>query len=149
MLNTSEPDKSLKLNRVPRWEIALAKWVEASMGRPFQWGRFDCGLMAADAIEAITGIKVADDLQYETEEGAKAIVGEDFSSLQELCDERVGVEIRPTSARKGDIAMVEFNDGEAYSLVVDYGRSYIVATDKGVRIVRKEAVKAVKAWRVG
>lgn len=41
--------------RHPLWEARLLEFVEANRDRPHEWGRWDCLLMTAAAVHAVTG----------------------------------------------------------------------------------------------
>lgn len=137
------------------WEIDFARWVEEALRTPFQWGIFDCGLMAADAVRVLTGTDPASDLRgaYSTSEGASLALGGtseglDFKELQEFCNERLGESVPPAMARKGDIVLGEFGEKETYSLMVDNGTTYLVM-DRTAVLVPKQQIRAIACWRIG
>jgi hypothetical protein len=43
------------MNRHPQWEARLHALIEKSIARPYEWGRWDCLMFAAEAAKAITG----------------------------------------------------------------------------------------------
>lgn len=45
--------------RLPDWEQRLADFVAGNADRPFEWGAWDCILMACAAVEAMTGVDPA------------------------------------------------------------------------------------------
>jgi hypothetical protein len=49
--------------RFPDWPERLAKFLESRRMQPKKWGYNDCGLFCADAIEAMTGLDVTEELR--------------------------------------------------------------------------------------
>lgn len=43
------------MNRHPQWEARLHELITASLNRPHEFGSFDCLLMPADVVKAVTG----------------------------------------------------------------------------------------------
>src|SRR5690606_16299333 len=100
--------------RVEGWEAALYGYIAAARRRPFEWGKFDCCLFAADVIRALTGLDPAADLRgrYRTALGAKRIVNREGGSLAALAERRfapLGIAPLkgPKFARRGDILLLQ------------------------------------------
>lgn len=68
------------MNRLPDWPGRLIACVEAAREKPFAWGRHDCCTFAADCIEAMTGVDLA--------EGFRGTYGSARAGLERL--ERMG-----------------------------------------------------------
>jgi len=45
----------LTLVRVRNWDVALAMRARELVGRPFEWGRTDCGTLCREALDALYG----------------------------------------------------------------------------------------------
>ena len=53
------------------WPERLAEFIEARRLEPFAWGKNDCALFAADAVNLLIGVDYAESLRgYTTERGA-------------------------------------------------------------------------------
>ncbi|KKI17501.1 DUF6950 family protein [Sphingomonas sp. Ag1] len=44
------------MHRYPDWDARLAAYLEPLRLRPFAWGKHDCCIFAAGAVEAMTGV---------------------------------------------------------------------------------------------
>ena len=148
--------------RFDNWEILFERWLADAQQQSFVWGQFDCGLMAADCVKALTGYDPASDLRgtYDDGDGAidamnKAIGmikydGPEFGAFEAFCTERLGPVLHPDEASKGDVVLGLFNspNGVINSLMVDCGRTYLVMGERPIQM-KKDSVTAVTAWRVG
>lgn len=132
--------------RKDTWESDFGNWLESVRRRPFEWGKFDCALMAAECAEVITGTHPEPDLvgAYYTPWGAfKILHGED--GLSAMCDKhykRVPVPL----AWRGDIVLGQFNRKE--TLMINTGADYLVMTTEGPRLAERYSIQATTAWRV-
>lgn len=128
------------------WEMVFMAWVERCLHRRFEWGRFDCALMAAEAVEIQTGTHPRPDLigAYSTPVGAYRVI-RDNGGLSGICDAlmaRTGVK----EAHRGDIVLGKF--GRKESLMVDLGMGYLLMGAGRPIMENKAEVNAVAAWRV-
>jgi len=121
----------------------------------FAWGSNDCALFAADAVEAITGIDIAEDFRgkYSTEEEAfdliKSLVGgttvADAASYCAAKHDLVEYEY-PMMAKRGDLVVVE-DAGRLIAGVIHLnGRDVIVVGEGGLKRVPLTAIK--RAWSI-
>lgn len=96
--------------RVAGWEEALARVIEKHAKEPLQYGISDCGQLAADAVEAVTGNDVFKDYRnYKTEVGARRILKKaGCRDLAELFAKHLE-SVHPFFAKRGDIGVVEQN----------------------------------------
>lgn len=132
--------------RIRGWEQALAAFTRAHMRTTYAWGRHDCALFAAGAVEAMTGTDFAAEFRgkYEDEGGARRV-------LTSLGCENVGdlasrylPEIVPAQARRGDVVMIEGQLGP-FLAVVD-GRTAVGPSARGLTHTPVEM--ASRAWGV-
>lgn len=136
------------MKRLPDWNARLAAVVEAARGRPFAYGRHDCALFAADAVEAMTGEDPAAAFRgrYGTAfEGCAALRKAGFADHVEAVAAQFA-EIPAARARPGDLAAVRNEAGEL-ALGVVQGAWVYVARPEGVGLVSK--LDAERAFRVG
>ncbi len=99
------------LCRMPGWVIRLNALLDRAAKEPFRWGVFDCCLLAADSVEALTGFDPAAGLRgtYSDEEGARKILAREgglAALVGRICRERGFREIPPLYAQRGDVAVV-------------------------------------------
>lgn len=90
--------------RVEGWEALLASHFNA---RPFEWGRNDCALFAADWVRKCTGTDHAKGWRgkYSTEKGAKIkLTRAGFASVEAIADSCLAS--RPLGfASRGDVVL--------------------------------------------
>ncbi len=97
--------------RLPGWVQRLNALLDRAAKEPFRWGVFDCCLLAADSVEALTGFDPAAGLRgtYSDEEGARKILEREgglAALVGRICRERGFREIAPLYAQRGDVAVV-------------------------------------------
>jgi hypothetical protein len=115
------------MRRVEGWRGRLAAYLAASAGRPFEWGRHDCALFAADCIEAMTGEDPAAAFRgrYRSLNGGlkalrKAGHADHVALATALLDE-----VAPAFAQAGDLAMIATPEGAAMGIVQGH-RVYVL-----------------------
>lgn len=135
------------MKRKDNWSQLLNDWYEKAITRKFEWGSFDCALMAADCIRTITDTDVVPDLwgSYYTPLGAYRIQ-EENGGLEGICDSRIGNRIHPNLAQRGDILLLKVDNRETLS--VCFGTEVLVMMKKP-RLVNKRVLHILAAWRVG
>ena len=137
----------MSLQRLPDWSVRLQAVVVQRLMRAFGWGVHDCALYAADCVQACTGTDPAADLRgrYSTERGAARLirraVGE--GGLAALAAARLGAEIAPALAIRGDVGVADRGDGRL-ALVVCNGPVWQGPGPDGIVI----AQQPLRAWRV-
>lgn len=105
--------------RLPHWRSALSKCIEEALQRPFEWGRHDCALFAADAVLAMTGVDPAEGWRgrYSTPRGAIRVLRRDGYDDHIAYAEGYLPEVHPARAAMGDIVMVETPVGVALGVL--------------------------------
>ena len=149
-------DSLMPLTRFPNWDLkGLGPYLYAHASDPFVWGRQDCCLFAANAIQSFTGVDLADAFRdrYTDEASAFELVkrltgGETVADAAEYCAGKHGLtEWKfPLQAQRGDLVVVE-NAGRTIAGVVDLsGRFARSMADSGPIQLPLTAVK--RAWKV-
>lgn len=96
-----------KLNPVRRtdWQSRLSTCIEGALTKPFEWGRHDCALFAADAIQAMTDVDLATGFRgrYSTETGSVRRLRSAGHSDQLQLAASLLPEIDPAFATDGDV----------------------------------------------
>ncbi len=140
------------MTRFEDWPSRLHAFLEAAHGRPFSWGRWDCCILAADAVQAMTG---ADPLgpfrgRYRTALGAARLLTP-MGGLAGGCTRLLGAPIAPLLAQRGDVVVVDSPTGAGGPLacgVVDLtGRA--AACPGEASLVFVPLARARQAWRIG
>lgn len=118
----------------------ISNYIRSNQNTPFEWGKFDCCVFIAGAIEIITGLDLYAKYRggYESELGA-AKIQKTVGTIEDTLDshfERVGA----LQMRRGDVGMLESGIMFLY-----FGGSKWAASKNGVAMIN-EKVKHV--WRV-
>lgn len=123
------------------WEKRFVAVTERHLNTPCVWGKSDCLLTVADAVEAITGTDPAADIRgkYRSMPGAyKLIKARGFSDVASVLAGQFE-EIAPALAQRGDIGVYEKTAG----YFCEYG--FAVKGDDGLRFIpRTMAERAFK-----
>lgn len=126
------------------WRDRFEALVRERTRAPFEWGKHDCCLFAADAVLAATGIDPALDMRgtYSDAQGG-------MEALQriggfEAAGARAGVECHPQCVQVGDVGLV--NDGHRDLLAVCAGEVWLAPSETGLGALPLSAAR--KAWRV-
>ena len=137
-----------RLTRLPDWQPRLHAWIKSINGRPIAPGQHDCCLFGAGAIEAQTGIDIAAPWRgrYTTMAGGRRILRKSGYADHVALAAAALPEIHASSAREGDIAVVETPDGPAMG-VVQGSAIYVLGVDG--RLGFAELAPATRIFEVG
>lgn len=122
----------------------LAAFVTQRNCEPFKWGKNDCCLLIADWVLFATGNDVAADFRgaYRSKTGAfKQLFKRGLNDVQSVFKDRLNPEVPIAYARRGDIALVEFNNEYVGGIVTV--NAVVCVGDKGLVSLPMDAVKAV------
>lgn len=123
------------------WEKRLVAITEAHLNMPMVWGRSDCILTAADAVEAVLGDDPAKDIRgkYKSKTAAYRLIKQrGFKSVAEALSSQFE-EIPVALAQRGDLGVYEKTAG----YFCEYG--FAVKGEDGLRFLpRTMAEKAFK-----
>jgi hypothetical protein len=156
----------MALTRIQYWDTrSFSRFLLQRASEPFVWGKNDCALMAADGIEAITGVDIAADFRgkYGSEEEAFALIreltgGETVEDAAAYCAAKAGLREweLPLCARRGDLVVLEDAGRIIAGLVHLNGREVVAVGDAGLKrlpIAGRDDAGAVislikRAWNV-
>lgn len=145
------------MKRLEDWPERLAAFVDERQAMPFEWGHNDCALFAADAVQAVTGVDLAERWRgrYSDEvtalemglHGASAhlAAGDVSGALRDMASLFLDGEVQPALARRGDVLLVQHERGE--SLAVCVGTHAAAPGRRGAVFLPRSVWLA--CWRVG
>lgn len=141
------------LSRRVDWVRALDRFVAANRYRPFAWGVWDCGLMAADAIQAMTGVDLAAAWRgryrsyRELLRLLRAVGLSGFDALvSESCRLRGLRNVPIDYARRGDLALMRDGHNHLSAGIVSLRGSDVIVLGNLLTVAPLNA--AVAAWSV-
>lgn len=101
------------------WPARLTRYIDAHRATPFAWGEHDCVLFAAGWILEATGRDPIADLRgrWTDDRSALRLIAE-LETLRNWCESRLGESVSCALARRGDVALVEFDGRSSLGVVV-------------------------------
>ncbi|MCW2365544.1 hypothetical protein M2341_000991 [Sphingobium sp. B7D2B] len=111
----------MKLERKATWVENLSIYLANVADQRFEWGKSDCALFAAGAVEAVTGTDLAANFrgQYSSwREAARWLRANDFRSFEEAVSSKLGDPVHPAQAGRGDIVMRRSGNGNILGVCV-------------------------------
>lgn len=126
--------------RITGWEDALARVIEKHAAEPLKYGKSDCGQLAADAVEAVTGQDLFKDYRnYTTEAGAARVLRKaGCENLGDLFAKYFPLQ-HPFFAKRGDIGVIEQNGNICAGVFT--GNGFVGKAEQGVFYLGVDAVK--------
>ena len=127
------------MSRRDDWPVRLQACINEWSAAPFEFGVRDCALFAAAAVEAMTGVDIADGLRgYSSEAEGLAIVR--AAGFHDYTDVFTKMFPAADRLRVGDIAMVERQDVVAMGVVQVRG-IYVMTPVRGLALVPRSWAK--------
>lgn len=138
------------LKKIEGWEIALSSTLAACANKPFEWGKHDCCMFAADCIKAMTGKDPAKAVRkkYKTEPEAEKIML-DAGGFEALLTKYIGFEPHSNwrQAARGDIVLCRVAGRAACGVVDDSGQRLAVISTNN-KLARVPLNCAEKIWGI-
>lgn len=134
------------IERLSNWESAFADFLAERRDRPFEYGKNDCALFAADCALALTGIDPAPDFRgkYKTKAGSlRALRKIGNGDLESTFDARFPAKA-PAFARRGDLV---FN-GEAIGVCAGAIAVFVGEQGGAPGLVTFPMSNMIKAWEI-
>ena len=127
--------------RLPDWRVRLEAYLRDLRGQPFVWGRLDCALFAAGAVEAMTGVDLARGWRgYRSQaEGLRKLAAAGYETHADLVAKSL-TEIHPSAVQMGDVVLIEG------ALAIVQGRFAYAIGPAGLGLISLAA--SDRAWRV-
>lgn len=137
-----------KITRREDWPERLNDYIESRRDTPFEWGTNDCCMFAAHAIEAMTGENPAAEFvrKYKKQRSAQKIIKDHGGDLAGLICTKLGQEIDPRQAQRGDVMLVQIPTEDRECAAVCLGDVWAAPGQDG--LVFGTMKSALTAWRV-
>lgn len=127
------------------WPERLFALVDARCDTPFEWSVHDCCSFAADAVLEMTGTDPIADLRGQWDDEVSALrLLKDHGGIEALASARLGEQVAPAFAQRGDVVLHTLTGREALGVCV--GDRFAAVGDVGVEFAPMS--HAVRAWRV-
>lgn len=102
------------MKKLEAWPELMGAYFKGVLHREMAWGEFDCCLMAADCVLAMTGEDFAADFRGTYDDGPSAFTalmrfsgtGDIYDTMKILAERHGWEKVEPLRAQRGDIAMV-------------------------------------------
>lgn len=133
------------MKRLRDWQERFDALVAARLARPLSWGVHDCALFAADAVEAITGVRLCPELRAYASARQAARLLASLGGVRGLAARELGAQLPARAARVGDVVVLA--SGKREALGVCNGQTAIGAGAAG--LVQVPMRQALAAWKVG
>lgn len=128
--------------RLDSWEKRLNAYLK-TVG-PFEWGKNDCCLFAANAVEAMTGVDPAKKYRgYKTKLGAAKKIKD--VGIEGAWTAEFGEPINPKLCKRGDVVL--FQNGQEQSVGVCMGTKFAAIAEEGLIMLDMQK-HAIMGWRV-
>lgn len=137
----------IDLRRLEGWDVALAQYLIACDSLALSYGRFDCALWVAGAIEAMTGIDLGGPYRGRYSDSVSAgrvLAAAGWKDVFAVADAFLPP-ISAQEARRGDVLGLLGEDGPTLGIAI--GGAAIALSSEGPGRAPLDA--AVRGWRVG
>lgn len=130
----------------------LHNFLNTHSNTPFCWGSFDCVLFAASATYSMCGVDLGASYRnkYETERQANKLIVQEgglLSMVRKVCNEAGFIEWQiPRCAQRGDLAMLNTEQGEAMGIVGPNGFNVYTISPKGLIQIPLNSI--LYSWRI-
>lgn len=132
--------------RLSDWRQRLVGYLHQARATPFAYGRHDCTLFAADAVQAMTGEDLAAPFRgrYTTLTGGLRVLRKAGFADNTAMVASLFAECAPIMAQPGDLAAIKTDAGDALGVV--QGEAVYVLGPSGLSLV--PITSAHRAFRV-
>lgn len=146
-----------KLRFIDGWDSKLHAAIEASRGKQFQWGVFDCCLFVCDVVLATTGTDMAEGLRgtYDDLQGAQAAIrrvtgiATGPATVEQLIEHFAAKhrcnEVAPAFVRRGGVTLMDTPDrGPAAGICLGQLSIHLAPAPEGLLHVQMKSVR--RGW---
>lgn len=128
--------------RLSDWDVRLAQWANAALGRPFEWGVTDCHLLVAEALDVMHGSALVEQYRgaWHDEQSAAAYAAAAGVDIEKSLRAMGAASVPASFRQRGDIVLLDSGRAWPMSWVCVGERCIGVAIEDAVRSVRTGAV---------
>lgn len=112
------------MKRLDQWPEALNALVQSRQNAPFVWGTHDCCLFACDAVQAITGVDLAENIRghYSSKVGAARMIKRMGGTVETLAERVCAAfqlpEIPLPKAGRGCLLLLDTPEGPSMGVCI-------------------------------
>lgn len=135
------------MSRKENWPQLLNEYLNEIRDREFEWGVFDCCIMCAGAVKAITGEDLMSEFRgkYSSEESSDDVLAEiGEGDLHKTLVAKLGESVDGAHGKRGDVA---YHEPTGICGIV-YGRNALFIGDEGF-VILPMILRGIKAFKVG
>jgi Domain of unknown function (DUF6950) len=146
----------MSLTRTPHWATReFHQFLLQRATEPFTWGKNDCSLFAADAIQSFTGVDLAEDFRGKYSDEASALtLCESITGTPTLEAAAVYCAMKfhlrewpyPRCAQRGDLVLVEESSRLISAVIHLNGRHAVTVGQDGLKLLPITSVR--RAWAI-
>lgn len=146
----------MPLQRTQHWATrSYHRFLLDRAHAPFAWGKNDCALFSADAVQSITGVDIAAEFRgkYADKDSALALIkricnGSTVADAAAHCAARHGLAEHksPLLAKRGDLVIVNDGGNPISGVIHLNGRHVVVMAEAGWKLTSIQNVK--RAWAI-
>lgn len=120
------------------WAYKLGEFVNSIHTTPFAYGTYDCGILAAGCIRALTGIDAMPSMTYSTAleaaQECQRICGSPYLDdlVASLAEQYGWTEVKPAFAHRGDLVVIGAKDQTRLGVVSLHGTHIMTPGDNGL-----------------
>lgn len=124
--------------RQDNWAYKLGECINSIHHTPFEYGKHDCGILAAKCIEALTGTNAMPTMTYSTAEEAaqecQRVCGSPYVDdlIASLAKQHGWDEVKPTFAHRGDLLVIGTGAQARLGIVSLHGTHIMTPGDEGL-----------------
>jgi hypothetical protein len=144
------------MKRLHNWQSRLSEYLTANALTRFEYGALDCGLFVAGAIEAMTGVDVAESLRgkYTNRREAFAAIRSisGIATMEAIAvhiAEQYGVkEVPVSSAQRGDAVVLKKGRASTLGIIAMHGTEVLMPYKDGILRVPIHLAKVSHAFHI-
>ena len=124
------------MKRKDDWQQHLTEYIEAHRDTVFEWGKSDCCIFAAGAVEVMTGENPMKSftVKYSDEKTGRSLMGR-YGGLARILTDMFGHSHQ--RGQRGDVAYCDFPDGSAVGIHIG-NKAVFLSTDGMVEVDLKD-----------
>ena len=133
------------MNKLHDWQLRFEAFISDRRAKPFTWGTNDCAVFAADCVQALTGVDVAQPSlrKHKTELQAARLLKR-HGGVVGIATAALGQPVPATQAQVGDVVLVKAHGRDM--LAICNGDTCIAPSPQGLGMLPMS--DATLCWRL-